>query len=144
MRKISSYLLAVAVGAALAYLFDPDRGKSRRSRMSDQAAARARDVAEEAKAQAEYQKGVAKGVFHEVKKSLQPEGEFDDETLLQKIRSEALGYIDSSGIEVDVTDGNVRVTGSIDDEKSRDRLLKLVRAVDGVGKVESQISLTRN
>lgn len=132
--------IGAAAGAALAYLFDPDRGRSRRARLSDQLAARGRDVTESVRKQAEYQKGVAKGIIHEASDMLKAEKDYDDETLLQKVRSEALGYWDGSdSIEIDITNGMVRISGSVDDEAARERLIELVRAVEGVSLVDDRL-----
>ncbi|HEX6301827.1 MAG TPA: BON domain-containing protein [Acidimicrobiia bacterium] len=134
--------VAAAAGAAIAYLFDPDRGRSRRARLADQAAARARDTAGAVKAKAEYQKGVAKGIIHDVTEPLRGEEKFDDDTLLQKVKSEALGYWpDSHDIEVDITNGLVRVSGTVGNESDRKKLIKLIRDVEGVGLIDDRIKV---
>lgn len=140
MRGLLKFGFAAAVGAGIAYLFDPDRGRTRRAMLADQAAARARDASETVKAKAEYQKGVAKGVVHEVADSLREERVYDDETLLQKVRSEALGYWPDAGdVEVDISDGMVRVSGSVNSEPDRDRLIGMIREVDGVGLIDDRL-----
>lgn len=134
--------VAAAAGAAIAYLFDPDRGRTRRARLADQAAARARDTAGAVKAKAEYQKGVAKGIIHDVTEPLRGKETFDDDTLLQKVKSEALGYWpDSQDIEVDITDGMVRVSGTVSNESDREKLIKLIRDVEGVGLIDDRIEI---
>lgn len=140
MRKLLLVAAAAATGATFAYLFDPDRGRSRRARLSDQAAARARDAAETVRAGVEYQKGVVEGVVHDVTEPLRPPRTYDDATLLQKIRSEALGYLAfSDSIEVEVSDGNVRIEGPVDSEQERRRLIELIDAVDGVNMIEDHL-----
>lgn len=140
MRRFTVFVIAAGIGAAISYWFDPDRGRSRRAKLADQSAARARDVIETAKAKAEYQKGVAKGVIHEAKDSLRPEKDFDDRTLLQKVKSEALGYWSESGsIELDITDGMLRVSGSVDNESDRERLIDMIRNVEGVGLIDDRL-----
>lgn len=140
--RVLFYAVAAAMGAAVAYLFDPDRGRSRRARLADQAAARARDAAGAVKTKAEYQKGVAKGIIHEVTESLRGEDAYDDDTLLQKVKSEALGYWpDSNGIEVDITNGMVRVSGTVSTESDRENLIKLIRDVEGVGLIDDRIKV---
>lgn len=132
--------IGAATGALLAYLFDPDRGRSRRARLSDQAAARGRELSETMRKTAEYQRGVARGVVHDVTRPFRADEEYDDETLLQKVRSEALGYWDGSeSIEIDITDGMVRITGSVGDEAERDRLIELIRDVEGVSLVDDRL-----
>lgn len=140
MRKSVLFGTGVAAGALIAYLFDPDRGRSRRARLSDQALARGRDLTETVKKRAEYQKGVAKGIIHEASGALHADKDYDDETLEQKVRSEALGYWDGEEpIEIDIRDGMVTVSGSVRDTASRDRLLSLIREVEGVGLIDDRI-----
>lgn len=140
VRRIGVFTAGVASGAALAYLVDPDRGRSRRARLSDQSKAKARDMKRSMKSGLEYQRGVAKGVVHDLTEPLRPNRQFDDETLLQKLKSEALGYWDHPDtIEVDISDGIVRLTGDVDDEESRDQLVKLIRRVDGVGLIDDRL-----
>lgn len=138
--RVLFYTAAAAIGAAIAYLFDPDRGRSRRTKLADQAAARARDAAGAVKAKTEYQKGVAKGIIHDVTAPLRGEETYDDDTLLQKVKSEALGYWpDANEIEVDITNGMVRVSGTVDNESDRENLIKLIRDVEGVGLIDDRI-----
>ena len=142
MRRFGLITIGAVVGGLLVYLFDPDRGRSRRARLSDQAAARGRDLTESMKKTVEYQKGKARGVVHDVSKTFGPEENYDDETLIQKVKSEALGYWQDSGeIEIDITDGTVRVTGSVSDSSSRDRLIGLIRDVDGVEMIDDRLTV---
>lgn len=142
MRRTLFFGMAAAIGAAVAYLFDPDRGRSRRAKLTDQASARARDASESVKAKTEYQRGVAKGLIHEATDSMRGEKVYDDATLLQKVRSEALGYWpDSQSIEVDITDGMVRITGTVDNQTERERLVELIRDVDGVGLIDDRLRI---
>lgn len=140
--RVLFYAVAAAIGAAVAYLFDPDRGRSRRARIADQTAARARDAAGAVKAKAEYQKGVAKGIIHEVTEPLRGEEAYDDDTLLQKVKSEALGYWpDPHEIEVDITNGMVRVSGRVGNESDRENLIELIKDVEGVGLIDDRIKV---
>jgi osmotically-inducible protein OsmY len=142
MRKLTLVGVVAAAAAAAAYLLDADRGRCRRGRLSDQAAARARDVSEAVKAKVEYQKGVAQGVVHEVTEPFRPEKEYDDQTLLHKVRSEALGrWPWSDSIEIDITDGNVTINGTVETTSDRERLLDLIRDVDGIGMVDDRLEV---
>jgi len=142
MRKSSLIGIGAAVGGLLAYLFDPDRGRSRRARLSDQAAARSRDFTEKMRQTAEYQKGVAKGIIHDASEVFRPDNVYDDETLMQKVRSEALGYWDGSeSIEIDITDGKVELSGTVRDSASHDQLLSLIRDVEGVGLIDDRLKV---
>lgn len=140
MRKFTGFLLGAVVGAMLGYLLDPDRGRSRRARLADQTAAGARDVTEAVKTGVEYQKGVMKGVVHDLTETMRSEGTFDDETLMQKVRSEAVGRLDGSTarLEIDISNGEVRLSGSLASADDRDRLLELILQVEGVSGIDDQ------
>ncbi|MGH8944595.1 MAG: BON domain-containing protein [Acidimicrobiia bacterium] len=140
MKKFMGFLFGASVGMALMYLLDPERGRSRRARLADQAAAGARDIAEAVVTGVEYQKGVVKGAVHDLADNVRPERHFDDETLLQKVRSEALGRLNgsTSDLEIDITNGEVRLSGSLSSAAERDRLLELIRKVEGVSGIDDQ------
>lgn len=139
MRRVMSFLIGVVAAAVAAYLFDPDRGRSRRARLADQAAARLRDAKANVKAGAEYQQGVMKGAVHDLKEAVSSDDEFSDDKLLRKVRSEALGRVNgSTNLEIDITDGQVRLSGSLESAADRDRLLQLIRGVEGVKGVDDQ------
>lgn len=140
MRRLMSFVIGAVAAAVVAYLFDPDRGRSRRARLADQAAARLRDVTENVKAGAEYQQGVVKGAVHDLKEAVTPEDQFSDDVLLQKVRSEALGRLDgsTSDLVIDITNGQVRLSGSLDSAEKRERLLELIRGVEGVAGIDDQ------
>lgn len=144
----SSFLRSAGIGAALAaggmYLFDPDRGRSRRARLADQTGAVMRKAGEKMRAQARYQKGVARGVAHKVGEPFRPEVEIDDETLLQKIRSEAVGRWrgPKQAIEIDVRDGRVTLRGETARAQAEE-LIHLLEAVDGVETVIDQMKVTQ-
>ncbi len=148
MKKTMLMGFGALIGAAVSYLFDPESGDARRARLRDQAAATARDAAEAAKKKFEYQKGVFKGVAHETTEMFESsENGFDDETLLQKVRSEAIGpwSVSSMGkVEVDIRDRNVTVTGSIGSQEDGQRLIERIRSVEGVEIVEDRRQMTTN
>lgn len=140
MSRFLSFLIGAATAAVLAYLFDPDRGRSRRARLADQAAARLRDAKETAVAKTEYQQGVMKGAVHDLKEAVTADDEFSDETLLRKVQSEAVGQLNgsTSDLEIDITNGRVRLSGSLDSLEERDRLIELISRVEGVADIDDQ------
>jgi osmotically-inducible protein OsmY len=140
MRRFTSFLIGAVVAAVVAYLFDPDRGRSRRARLADQTAAGLRDAKETVKAKAEYQQGVFKGAVHDVKEAVTPDDRFSDEKLLEKVRSEAVGRLNgsTSNLEIDITDGQVRLSGSLESAEERERLLELISKVEGVAGIDDQ------
>jgi len=142
---MSKFVRIVGIGAAAAaamYLLDPDRGRTRRAKLSDQAAAMARRAEEKARAQAEHQKGVVQGLAHDLTEPFRPEPDFDDETLRQKVKSEAIGRWEGpkSDVEVDVESGVVTLKGNVDSQNV-DQLIRLVKGVPGVASVTDQMSV---
>jgi osmotically-inducible protein OsmY len=130
-----------AIGAAV-YLLDPDRGRSRRAKLADQASSAARKTGEKIEAQARYQKGVVQGLAHDLTEPFRPEPEFDDDTLAQKVRSEALGRWqgDKKDIDISVKDGIVTLKGTATEELSAE-LVDMVGSVPGVRSVEDHLSV---
>lgn len=143
MRKLL-LLATTALGVwALAYLFDPDRGRSRRARISDQMGAAARNAARSAEAQFEYQKGVAEGIAHGVTSTFQKDDkDYDSATIEQKVRSEALGPLGlADSVEVDITGDAITIGGSVPSEEDRSRLLDEVRKIAGERGVEDRVAV---
>ena len=142
---MSKFVRIVGIGAAAAaamYLLAPERGRSRRAKLSDQATALARRAEEKARAQAEYQKGVVQGLAHDLVEPFRAEPDFDDETLRQKVKSEAIGRWDGpkNKVDVEVDNGVVTLKGSVDAEHV-DELIRLINGVPGVASVNDQLSV---
>jgi len=138
---------SVGIGATAAagmYLFDPDRGSSRRAKLADQAAAFFRKSGERIGAQARYQRGVARGAMHKAAEPFRADEDIDDNTLLQKVRSEALGRWPGPkrGVEIDVDAGTVTLRGPVTRERAQ-QLVQLVAAVDGVEAVSDEMSVSQ-
>lgn len=136
--------IGATVAAAGAYLFDPDRGRTRRAKLADQSGAVLRTVRDRVGAKARYQKGVARGVAHRITEPFQQPLEVDDETLLQKIRSEAIGRWQgpAQDLEIDIRDGNVVLRGRVDPDQARE-LIRLVESVNGVRTVDDEMGVTQ-
>jgi osmotically-inducible protein OsmY len=132
----------VSLAGLITYLLDPDRGRARRARLTDQLSAKGRDISDTVSAKAKYQKGVFEGMAHEVGSIFEEEGVYDDATLMQKVRSEAVGPsgIDAGDVVIDITEGIVHLTGSVADKKARRRLVDLIGKVDGVREVDDTLT----
>lgn len=142
MRRFLFVAGLVSLAGLITYLLDPDRGRGRRSRLADQLSAKGRDVADKVSAKAKYQKGVFEGVAHEVAAIFEEDAVYDDETLMQKVRSEAIGPsgVDAADLVLDITDGTVHLTGSVSDKKAHRRLVDLIGKVDGVREVDDTLT----
>ncbi|MPZ53417.1 MAG: BON domain-containing protein [Acidimicrobiia bacterium] len=136
------FLLAAAAGAGVVYLFDPDRGRSRRARLSDQVSARTREGMAKTRQQADYQAGVARGAVHDAVDRITPDDSIDDATLLQKVRSEALGPsgVSTGSVDVAVEDGVVIFRGKVPADGSAVRLVELTSAVEGVTEIRNELT----
>jgi len=144
MRRFLMIAGLVSLASFITYLLDPDRGRARRARLADQMSAKGRDAADAVAAKAKYQKGVFQGVAHEVASVFGEEDVYDDATLMQKVRSEAIGPsgVDTGDVVIDISDGTVRLTGSVPDKTARRRLVDLIGNVDGVRQIDDTLSTT--
>ena len=142
MRRFLWIAGLASLAALLTYLLDPDRGRARRAQLADQLSAKGRDISDTVAAKAKYQKGVFEGVAHEVAAVFDEGTAYDDETLMQKVRSEAVGPsgVDADDVVIDITDGTVHLTGSVADKKARRRLVDLIGKVDGVREVDDTLT----
>ena len=134
--------IGATVGAAGAYLFDPERGRTRRAKLADQSTAALRTARDRARAKARYQQGVARGMAHRLTEAFHEPIVVDDDTLLQKIRSEAVGRWDGPkrDLEIDVRDGTVIVRGPAGRDQAGE-LIRLVESVDGVRMVSDEMKV---
>lgn len=140
MSRFLRTVLTALAGAAVAYLFDPVSGRSRRARLMDQAAARARRSVDQAERRARYEAGRVKGAVHEAG----PDRDFprDDAELLQKVRSEAVGPspVSTANIEIHVENGEVILRGVSRDEGAEGDLIRRIEDVTGVRGVRNELT----
>jgi hypothetical protein len=131
MRGFAKLTTGAAVGAGMAYLLDPQLGRTRRARLADQIKARGRRMAAVGGRKARYQAGRIKGLVHEAGDLVRSEDGgplVDDATLLQKVRSEVVGPsgIAASDLSIQVDDGVVVLRGPrATDQDLEDQLLRL-------------------
>jgi gas vesicle protein len=143
-RRLFWLLIGAGVGAGAAYLADPDRGKARRTQLSDQAAARAREVSEDVQKKAKVTADRARGEAIETVKEVLPEDVPDDPNLLQqRIKSEVFGRrndVQDVVLKVDAP-GAVSLKGTVPNSDSERELLTQVAEVEGVIDVRSELSV---
>jgi hypothetical protein len=147
MRKIP-LVIGGGIGATIAYLLDPDLGRSRRARLADQLAARGRRAISKLSGSAEYQMGRARGMVHEAVASSRGPKTFDEDTLLQKVRSEAIGpwrigAAQPHDVEVEIDGDRVTIEGRVASPAERERLREMVSNVEGVEQVEDALVVLR-
>lgn len=124
--------LAAAAGAGLAYAFDPARGRRRRAQMRDRSGALVRRELRAMERQAHYGRGKATGMVHRIV-DRSPHAPDDDMTLIDKVRSEALGrVVDGPHLTVDACERTVTLRGQVTDRETALEIESAVRAVAGV------------
>jgi BON domain len=130
--------LAAAAGAGLAYAFDPARGRRRRAQIRDRSGAVLRKEKRALERQAHYSRGKAAGVAHRLRQGPPQEPE-DDMTLIDKVRSEALGrVVDGPHLTIDANQRVVTLRGQVVD---RETALAIEREVRSVGGVDDVVNL---
>jgi hypothetical protein len=138
-RGALKFTLAAAIGAALAYFFDAERGRARRTKAKDMTAARLRRGRERARGVQIRAENKLEGVRHELTR-----GTYDlpnDPTLAHKVESEVLRDFPSGRINVNAEDGRVVLRGVLDRPEQIRELEDRVRHVDGVVDVENLVHL---
>ena len=143
-RRVVWLAFGAALGAAAAYLADPDRGKARRTQLSDQAAARGRSVADDLSGRAKDVAQQAKGeVIEQVKDVLPDRPEPDPSLLQQRIRSEVLGKrTDVTAVVLRIDGpGQVTLKGTVPTVQTERELLADIAEVEGVSEVSSELAV---
>lgn len=135
--RIMKPMLWASAGAVAAYLCDPERGRSRRVALKDQAAARVRDARRQLDTKVSYVRTTAEGKVEKLRHAEHGQPP-NDAALVDKVRSEVLGREPFGGqdILVDACDGVVTLRGELYQSLAR-KLEKAVRGVSGVTDVEN-------
>jgi gas vesicle protein len=79
MKRTLALLTGLGVGAALMYLFDPERGNKRRALIRDKAAKLNRQTTEAIQGRTKDLSNRARGMAHELKSAIIPEQESSSE-----------------------------------------------------------------
>jgi osmotically-inducible protein OsmY len=137
----------VGLGAIIQYLRDPQLGRTRRARLKDQAAARARRPLRKAEDQYRKKSKLARdratGLAHEATTSAAERVPEVDRALVDKVRSDVFGgerwrpYT----INVDAVDGVVTLRGQLDRRDQIEAAEIAAGRVPGVRRVESFLHL---
>jgi osmotically-inducible protein OsmY len=135
--------VAAAIGAALAYFFDPQNGARRRNVTRDRVTPfflrRARDAARAGRGMRADTYGVSQKLQH---RREEPK-DLDDATLAQKVQSELFRDADApkGAVSVNVQDGVVQLRGEVESRDLIDDLVAGARQVAGVRRVENLLHL---
>ena len=142
ISRLAKPLFWGSAGAAVAYLSDPDRGRSRRAALKDQATARLRQSRQELDRRATYVRSTAQGKVEHLRRS-EGTAPADDRALVDKVKSEVLGGAQFQGhqVLVEAADGVVTLRGEVADSSVIDALDKAVANVAGVREVCNLVHL---
>jgi len=131
---------ALGAGAGVMYLFDPDRGASRRARLRDRATHTINKTGSAAGAASRDLTNRARG-FAAQAGSILRSGDTDDDRLVARVRSKMGRAVSHPGaIEVRALDGLVRLSGDIL-AREVDALLSCARSAPGVRGLDNQLRI---
>jgi osmotically-inducible protein OsmY len=135
--------LGGALGALLAYFFDPQNGNRRRHVAYDRTAAFVRAGGRRATRAGRGVAAEAYGVSQKVQHRKEQPKDYDDATLAAKIQSEVFGDPDipKGNLNVNVQDGVVQLRGEVPRPELIDELVAQTRKVQGVRDVENLLHL---
>lgn len=135
-------MIGAGLGALAAYLFDPQRGRSRRARYADQAAALARDVGRNIGRGSRYVTSTVEGKAEAIRHAGE-EAMPNDASLAMKVESELFRdpEVPKGSININVEQGIVVLRGEVPGPDMKERLEKSARAVPGVWEVENLLHL---
>lgn len=140
---------SIGAGALLMYYIDPEQGRRRRALVRDQLAhfrhVFTRDIPRRAEQRGRFFRGVARGVRHTALSPLRDghRVEVDDETLVDRVRSEVLRSRDihPGEINVDAYEGTVTLRGQLQHQEQIRELIEATGDVEGVHRVRSYLHL---
>jgi HSP20 family molecular chaperone IbpA len=138
-----SVLAAGAFGAGVAYFFDPDRGRGRRTKARDQIAAAFRRVGKRGGRLARKAESEAYGAWKRATHPVPENPPTDDETLKQKVETELFGKpgVAKGKIVVNVEDGVVVLRGEVDRPEQMTDLAGSALKIPGVAGVQNLLHL---
>jgi osmotically-inducible protein OsmY len=138
MKRLFAF--GAAMGAALAYFFDPETGNRRRSMTRDRVLAFFRRTGRKAGRAGQAAKSQAYGVTQKaVHLKDRTNDQPDDATLAHKVETELFRDADvpKGDINVNAEDGVVYLRGEVADEGLAEVLGKSARKIQGVREVEN-------
>jgi hypothetical protein len=128
-----------ALGAGLAYFFDPDSGRRRRHELVDRTAGAFRRGGRRAERAGRAVGAQVYGMSQQVQHRHEVPKDFDDATLARKVETEIFRPADvpKGQIVVNVQDGVVQLRGEVDGPELISELVEKARSVQGVRDVEN-------
>jgi hypothetical protein len=149
-KAVVPLLACAAAGALAMFYLDPQQGRRRRALARDRFAHVAhvfrRDLPHSVERRGRFLRGKARGLGHEAADLAHINGRHgyvDDETLVDRVRSEALREAGAAPgrVNVDAYEGCVTLRGQLDSEEDIHRLINETRRVEGVREIRSYLHL---
>jgi osmotically-inducible protein OsmY len=140
---LRAFVKGAAMGAAAAYLFDPDEGNGRRAKLRDRAGALLRQSRERADQLSRHASNVVQGTRHELGGAADLDRDMDDATIADRIRSEVLGRreLTADGVVVNVENGVAQLRGVVPTREAVEDIVDRTRAVPGVVDAQNHLHL---
>ncbi|MEP6681243.1 MAG: BON domain-containing protein, partial [Chloroflexota bacterium] len=132
--------LGAAVGGALAaFVLDPERGRARRARLTDEAAATARRAGAELGRVTRRAGSLASGKLQALRNHGSAEPMPNDATIANKVESELFSdpQVPKGQISINVEQGIVVLRGELSSQEEIDQIEARVRRVPGVWEVRN-------
>jgi hypothetical protein len=131
--------VGAAVGAALAYFFDPDRGRGRRAQTRDRFTAYLRRTGEGAGRRARWSQGPIAGLGARIAGAFSTPEPMNDATLAAKVESELFRdpKVPKGRININAEQGTVVLRGVVDSPDQIEHLLAQTASIEGVREARS-------
>ncbi len=134
-------VVGVVGGAAVMYLFDPERGKRRRALLRDQADSAFDEVSDSLEGRARDAVNRVENAVHDAQPGQAQNAGVSDFTLQTRVQAQLGHYVaDPGAISVAVNGGNVILGGKIHAREAQP-LIERVRTIPGVKSVENRLEL---
>jgi hypothetical protein len=132
-------LIGAAAGAIATFLLDPDRGRSRRARYGDQAAALLRRGVRETERVARIAGATAAGRMEAARHIGGGDADLNDATLTAKVETELFRdpTLPKGNLNINVERGVVVLRGQVDSEAQRTEIERRAAAIPGVWSVRN-------
>ncbi|HJP64703.1 MAG TPA: BON domain-containing protein [Actinomycetota bacterium] len=138
LTRAKSFLFGAMVGAAVAFLFDPERGRGRRAKARDMLGARVRRGTRELDRRSRYLEGTLEGLQHRATHPGIAQPEVDDRTLKSRVESFLFARDFPKGdVVIDVVDGEVTLRGQLERPEDIRAAARTVADVPGVKAVSN-------
>ena len=145
MFRFISLIVAAAFGGLLAFFFDPDRGRGRRTRAQDRIGALFRRSTDRIEKRGRYAASRVEGLGHQLENALLREDESapNDATLVQRVESQIMRgqEVPKGAININAEDGVIVLRGELDRPEQIRHLEESSRHVKGVRGVRNLLHL---